>query len=146
MSGEAQVGYQGKVPPPKGGISAGRAPQGAGTAPRLPGWDCWGVSAGPGAESLTRLRELPVCAARPEMADENEELPADEELPAPAEEGFEQLENDSPAERSGHVAVTDGRCMYVWGGYKVQPPGTAAHPAGTDSGKLFLLPRAVNNS
>ncbi|NXY36442.1 KLDC2 protein, partial [Pomatorhinus ruficollis] len=52
------------------------------------------------------------------MADENEELPADEELPAPAEEGFEQLENDSPAERSGHVAVTDGRCMYVWGGYK----------------------------
>nr|XP_021391737.1 kelch domain-containing protein 2 [Lonchura striata domestica]XP_021391738.1 kelch domain-containing protein 2 [Lonchura striata domestica] len=52
------------------------------------------------------------------MADENEELPVDEELPAPAEEGFEQLENDSPAERSGHVAVTDGRCMYVWGGYK----------------------------
>ncbi|XP_068005248.1 kelch domain-containing protein 2 isoform X3 [Melanerpes formicivorus] len=52
------------------------------------------------------------------MADENEDLQADEELPAPAEESFEQLENDSPAERSGHVAVTDGRCMYVWGGYK----------------------------
>ncbi|OXB64050.1 hypothetical protein ASZ78_001670 [Callipepla squamata] len=52
------------------------------------------------------------------MADDNEELQADEELPAPAEDGFEQLENDSPAERSGHVAVTDGHCMYVWGGYK----------------------------
>ncbi|KAI1237437.1 hypothetical protein IHE44_0013510, partial [Lamprotornis superbus] len=69
---------------------------------------------------LIQLREfrVPVRAAHPEMAEENEELPADEELPAPAEEGFEQLENDSPAERSGHVAVTDGRCMYVWGGYK----------------------------
>lgn len=53
------------------------------------------------------------------MADDNEDLQADEELPAPAEDSFEQLENDSPAERSGHVAVTDGRCMYVWGGYKV---------------------------
>uniref|UniRef100_A0A669PX44 Kelch domain containing 2 n=1 Tax=Phasianus colchicus TaxID=9054 RepID=A0A669PX44_PHACC len=52
------------------------------------------------------------------MADDNEDLQADEELPAPAEDSFEQLENDSPAERSGHVAVTDGRCMYVWGGYK----------------------------
>lgn len=79
------------------------------------------------------------------MADENEELPADEELPAPAEEGFEQLENDSPAERSGHVAVTDGRCMYVWGGYKVQLlcVGPAIHSLcpihpRSDSGKLFL--------
>ncbi|XP_006028661.1 kelch domain-containing protein 2, partial [Alligator sinensis] len=52
------------------------------------------------------------------MADDNEELQADEEVPAPAEDGFEQLEIDSPAERSGHVAVTDGQCMYVWGGYK----------------------------
>lgn len=76
---------------------------------------------------LIQLREsrVPVGSAHPEMAEENEELPADEELPAPAEEGFEQLENDSPAERSGHVAVTDGRCMYVWGGYKVQLLG---HP------------------
>lgn len=64
------------------------------------------------------------------MADDNEDLQADEELPAPAEDSFEQLENDSPAERSGHVAVTDGRCMYVWGGYKVchKPPTT--HGAG----------------
>ncbi|KFQ19145.1 Kelch domain-containing protein 2, partial [Merops nubicus] len=52
------------------------------------------------------------------MADENDDLQAEEELPAPAEESFEQLEHDSPAERSGHVAVTDGRRMYVWGGYK----------------------------
>lgn len=93
---------------------------------------------------LIQLREFRVAlpAARPEMADENEELPADEELPAPAEEGFEQLENDSPAERSGHVAVTDGRCMYVWGGYKVQLPcaglGIVSHPPGRNSGELFL--------
>lgn len=29
------------------------------------------------------------------------------------------LDVDTPAERSGHVAVVDGNCMYVWGGYKV---------------------------
>lgn len=58
-----------------------------------------------------------------DMADDNEELQADEEVPAPAEDGFEQLEIDSPAERSGHVAVTDGQCMYVWGGYKVRLSG-----------------------
>lgn len=42
---------------------------------------------------------------------------------------FEWLEDDeeeemfvssrSPAERSGHIAVTDGSFMFVWGGYKV---------------------------
>lgn len=35
----------------------------------------------------------------------------------------------SPAERSGHIAVTDGCCMFVWGGYKVRHP----------SHKTFLL-------
>uniref|UniRef100_A0A8C9G454 Kelch domain-containing protein 2 n=1 Tax=Pavo cristatus TaxID=9049 RepID=A0A8C9G454_PAVCR len=44
------------------------------------------------------------------MADDNEDLQADEELPAPAEDSFEQLENDSPAERSGHVAF-----FALWG-------------------------------
>lgn len=29
------------------------------------------------------------------------------------------LSSKSPAERSGHIAVTDGTCMFVWGGYKV---------------------------
>lgn len=29
-------------------------------------------------------------------------------------------EADSPPERSGHVAVVDGNCMFVWGGYKVR--------------------------
>ncbi|KAI7804373.1 kelch domain-containing protein 2 [Triplophysa rosa] len=28
------------------------------------------------------------------------------------------LSRKRPAERSGHVAVTDGTCMFVWGGYK----------------------------
>lgn len=27
--------------------------------------------------------------------------------------------SDTPAERSGHIAVGDRNCMYVWGGYKV---------------------------
>lgn len=53
------------------------------------------------------------------MEDPNEEFQADEELPALAEDRFEQLENGFPAERSGHVAVSDGHCMFVWGGYKV---------------------------
>lgn len=27
--------------------------------------------------------------------------------------------SDTPAERSGHIAVVDENCIYVWGGYKV---------------------------
>lgn len=27
--------------------------------------------------------------------------------------------SDTPAERSGHIAVVDRNCIYVWGGYKV---------------------------
>lgn len=53
------------------------------------------------------------------MADDNEELPAEEDLPE-TEENLEQLSMNSPPERSGHVAVTDGKCMFVWGGYKVR--------------------------
>lgn len=52
------------------------------------------------------------------MADGNEDARADD-LPGPAYEGFEGLELACPAERSGHVAVGDGRHMFVWGGYKV---------------------------
>uniref|UniRef100_A0A670HL41 Kelch domain containing 2 n=1 Tax=Podarcis muralis TaxID=64176 RepID=A0A670HL41_PODMU len=58
--------------------------------------------------------ELPVDEDLPE----DEDLPADEEIPGPAEDSLEHLENGSPAERSGHVAVSDGQCMFVWGGYK----------------------------
>ncbi|KAG2457554.1 DPOE2 polymerase, partial [Polypterus senegalus] len=38
----------------------------------------------------------------------------DIELASPSED-FDRI---VPAERSGHVAVADGNCMYVWGGYK----------------------------
>ncbi|MGH0189249.1 UNVERIFIED_CONTAM: hypothetical protein FKN15_034135 [Acipenser sinensis] len=30
----------------------------------------------------------------------------------------ESVELVAPPERSGHVAVSDGNCMYIWGGYK----------------------------
>ena len=33
---------------------------------------------------------------------------------------------DTPAERSGHIAVVDRNCMYVWGGYKVSKAGVFA--------------------
>ncbi|XP_068948068.1 kelch domain-containing protein 2 isoform X2 [Petaurus breviceps papuanus] len=54
------------------------------------------------------------------MADgEEEELQAVEPPPGPADpESSELLEAAAPAERSGHVAVSDGRHMLVWGGYK----------------------------
>lgn len=29
------------------------------------------------------------------------------------------VSRERPAERSGHIAVTDRGCMFVWGGYKV---------------------------
>lgn len=40
---------------------------------------------------------------------------------------------DTPAERSGHIAVVDRNCMYIWGGYKV-------------SGKKIDMPLAYNVS
>ncbi|ELK03540.1 Kelch domain-containing protein 2 [Pteropus alecto] len=51
------------------------------------------------------------------MADGNEDVRADD-LPGPAYESYESMELTCPAERSGHVAVSDGRHMFVWGGYK----------------------------
>jgi hypothetical protein len=72
------------------------------------------------------------------MADGNEDLRADD-LPGPAFESYEAMELACPAERSGHVAVSDGRHMFVWGGYKVSGvravgcrlagPGLASGPA-----------------
>lgn len=46
---------------------------------------------------------------------DEDEQPVDEE----DEEAPESFELDSPAERSGHIAVVDRNIMYVWGGYKV---------------------------
>lgn len=43
-------------------------------------------------------------------------------LDTQASEGFSST---SPAERSGHVAVVDRGCMYVWGGYKVSGANTS---------------------
>lgn len=39
---------------------------------------------------------------------------------------FESI-SDTPAERSGHIAVTDRNCMYVWGGYKVSAGNRSAN-------------------
>lgn len=56
----------------------------------------------------------------PNMEDEDDE---DEfEWAAGQEEDWMQeafVSRQSPAERSGHIAVTDGSCMFIWGGYKV---------------------------
>lgn len=85
------------------------------------------------------------------MADGNEELRADD-LPGPAYEGYEPMELACPAERSGHIAVSDGRHMFVWGGYKVSgwPRRCGRLPAVTwvrvggpprrDSTRGFLFP------
>lgn len=56
---------------------------------------------------------------------EGHEDPRAAEPPGPADEGLEALEVACPAERSGHVAVGDGRRMFVWGGYKVSGAGGA---------------------
>lgn len=49
--------------------------------------------------------------------DEEEEVEDEQPLDTEASESFEL---DSPAERSGHIAVVDRNVMYVWGGYKVR--------------------------
>ncbi|KTF92935.1 hypothetical protein cypCar_00033644 [Cyprinus carpio] len=52
----------------------------------------------------------------PNMEDEDEF-----EWAAGQEEDWMQeafVSRQSPAERSGHIAVTDGSCMFIWGGYK----------------------------
>ncbi|XP_078515836.1 kelch domain-containing protein 2 [Lissotriton helveticus] len=57
------------------------------------------------------------------MADDNEELlEEDEEEEAEAYlPPAQEVQCSGPAERSGHVAVTDGQRMFVWGGYKNAP-------------------------
>lgn len=51
-----------------------------------------------------------------EDMDEDEE---DEEVDDEQLLDAEAVEQDAPAERSGHIAVVDRNIMYVWGGYKV---------------------------
>lgn len=52
-----------------------------------------------------------------EEDEEEEEVEDEQPLDTEASESFEL---DSPAERSGHIAVVDRNIMYVWGGYKVR--------------------------
>lgn len=55
-----------------------------------------------------------------EEEDEVEELEElEDEQPLLDAEASESFELDTPAERSGHIAVVDRNVMYVWGGYKV---------------------------
>lgn len=49
--------------------------------------------------------------------EEDEEVEDEQPLETEASESFEL---DTPAERSGHIAVIDRNIMYVWGGYKVR--------------------------
>lgn len=49
--------------------------------------------------------------------DEEEEVEDEQPLDTEASESFEL---DTPAERSGHIAVIDRNIMFVWGGYKVR--------------------------
>ncbi|XP_029937914.1 kelch domain-containing protein 2 [Myripristis murdjan] len=50
-----------------------------------------------------------------EEEEEEEEVEDEQPLDTEASESFEL---DTPAERSGHIAVVDGNYMYIWGGYK----------------------------
>uniref|UniRef100_A0AAQ5ZMH7 Kelch domain containing 2 n=1 Tax=Amphiprion ocellaris TaxID=80972 RepID=A0AAQ5ZMH7_AMPOC len=50
-----------------------------------------------------------------EEDEEDEEVEDEQQLDTEASELFEL---DTPAERSGHIAVVDRNIMYVWGGYK----------------------------
>lgn len=52
-----------------------------------------------------------------EEEEELEEVEVEDDQPLETE-ASESFELDTPAERSGHVAVVDRSTMYVWGGYK----------------------------
>lgn len=64
-------------------------------------------------DEVDRLFEL-----MPE-GEEDEEEEVEDELSLDTETS-ESFELDTPAERSGHIAVIDRNIMYVWGGYKVR--------------------------
>uniref|UniRef100_A0A3Q2PCK8 Kelch domain containing 2 n=1 Tax=Fundulus heteroclitus TaxID=8078 RepID=A0A3Q2PCK8_FUNHE len=52
-----------------------------------------------------------------DMDEDDEDDEVEDEHPADTE-APESFELDTPAERSGHIAVVDRNIMYVWGGYK----------------------------
>ena len=50
--------------------------------------------------------------------EEDDDVEEEDDDPLVTEQS-ENFEVDTPPERSGHIAVVDRNCMYVWGGYKV---------------------------
>ncbi len=61
----------------------------------------------------------------PNMEDDDDEEWAAPEEEDDDDEGFgwlqdELVSRERPAERSGHITVTDRSCLFVWGGYKVR--------------------------
>lgn len=120
--------------PGGGGAARERRVAGAGRAPLstapLSFVSCLRGRSGPGAQP---------CSLK--MADGNEDARADD-LPGPAFEGYEAMELACPAERSGHVAVSDGRHMFVWGGYKVSGGGAGSVGGGRPPW-LLSLPESI---
>lgn len=116
----AAVGARPSARPGGGGAAQERRVVSAGCAPRstapLSFVSCLRGRSGLGAQW---------CSLK--MADGNEDARA-EDLPGPAFENYEAMELACPAERSGHVAVSDGRHMFVWGGYKVSRAEWARSP------------------
>lgn len=55
--------------------------------------------------------------------EEDDEVEDDEQVLVSVASDFEL---DTPAERSGHIAVVDRNIMYVWGGYKVSTKQTVS--------------------
>ena len=51
--------------------------------------------------------------------EEDDDVEEEEDDDSLVTEQSENFEVDTPPERSGHIAVVDRNCMYVWGGYKV---------------------------
>lgn len=126
----AAVGARPSARPGGGGAAQERRVVSAGCAPR---------SAAP-LSFVSRLRGRCGLGAQRcslKMADGNEDARA-EDQPGPAFENYEAMELACPAERSGHVAVSDGRHMFVWGGYKVSRAEWARSPP-----RLLLVQESI---
>jgi hypothetical protein len=126
----AAVGARPSARPGGGGVAQDRRVVSAGCAPRSTAPLSF-VSRLRGRSGLGGQR----CSLK--MADGNEDARA-EDLPGPAFENYEAMELACPAERSGHVAVSDGRHMFVWGGYKVSRAEWARSPP-----RLLLIQESI---